>query len=346
MLAFLYNSAYIVRKIETAGFYERRLKSMKVIVIDRYGDAQELHEAELPMPTIGADEVLVKMVATSVNPIDWRTRMGRSRAGWNFPIVLGWDVSGVITTVGTSVQQFKVGDAVIARPDTSADATRGSYAEYVAVKADKLALKPANISFEEGAAIPLSGTVAYQVIVKQLAVGKDDKILVQGGAGGVGLFAVQIAKAQGAYVATTASAENHDLLRSLGADEVIDYHQIKYTDVLHDYDAVFDTTDDIENGLAILKPTGHLVSIAGQPTFAEQSGHPSAKHWWLHPNGQDLAAVAELVAAGQVKVVIDSKYPLTTEGLRAAHLRSESHHAHGKIVITIADPPKLNNTAM
>lgn len=306
---------------------------MKAIVIDRFGDAQELHEAELPVPTIGPDEVLVKMVATSVNPIDWRTRNG-TRSGRGFPLVLGTDVSGVITKVGSNVRQFKVGDAVIARPDNP-----GTYAEYVAVREDKLALKPAAISFEEGAAIPLAGTIAYQVIVQQLAVGKDDKVLVQGGAGGVGLFAVQIAKARGAYVATTASAENHALLRSLGADEVIDYHQTKYTDVLHDYDGVFDTVDDIDNGLSILKPAGHLISIAGQPTAAQQNGRPSAKHWRMHPNGKDTAAVAELVAEGQVKVIIDSEYPLTTEGLRAAHLRSESHHAHGKIVITIADPP-------
>lgn len=304
---------------------------MKAIVIDRFGDAQELHEAEIPVPTIDSDEVLVKMVATSVNPIDWRTRNGM-RAGRFFPLVLGTDVSGVITEVGSNVRQFKVGDAVIARPDSP-----GSYAEYVAVREDKLALKPANISFEEGAAIPLAGTIAYQVIVQQLAVSKGDKVLVQGGAGGVGLFAIQIAKVRGAYVATTASAENRALLRSLGADEVIDYHQTKYTDVLHDYDGVFDTIDDIDNGLSILKPAGHLISIAGQPTAAQQNGRPSAKHWRMHPNGKDTAAVAELVAEGKVKVIIDSEYPLTTEGLRADHLRSESHHAHGKIVITIAD---------
>lgn len=181
--------------------------------------------------------------------------------------------------------------------------------------------------------------MAYQVIVNQLAVGKGDRVLIQGGAGGVGLYAIQIAKAQGAYVATTASAANHDLLRAIGADEVIDYHQTKFTDVLHDYDAVFDTTDDIENGLAILKPTGRLISIVGRPTATQQNGHPSAKHWWLHPNGRDLSAVAELVSDGKVKVIIDSEYPLTTAGLREAHIRSESHHAHGKIVITIADPP-------
>lgn len=306
---------------------------MKAIVIDRFGNAQELHEAEIPVPRIDSDEVLVKMVATSVNPIDWRTRNG-TRAGWGFPLLLGMDVSGVISQVGSNVHRFKVGDAVIARPDN-----RGTYAEYVAVREDKLALKPATISFEEGAAIPLAGTIAYQVIVQQLAVGKGDKVLVQGGAGGVGLFAIQIAKARGAYVATTASTENHALLRSLGADEVIDYHQTKYTDVLHDYDGVFDTMDDIDNGLKILKPTGRLISIAGQPSFAQQNGHPSARHWRMHPNGQDTAAVAELVATGKVKVIIDSEYPLTTAGLRAAHIRSESHHAHGKIVINIAEPP-------
>lgn len=312
---------------------------MKAIVIDRYGDAQELHEATLPVPTISSDEVLVQMKATSVNPIDWRARTGMMGSyGWTFPVVLGWDVAGLITEVGSAVKDYKVGDAVFARPDTSSDGTRGAYAEYVAVKEDKLARKPDNISFEEAAAIPLAGTTAYQVIVEQLKVQSGEKVLVQGGAGGVGMYAIQIAKSIGAYVATTASAESRDLLLSLGVDEVIDYHQTKITDVLHDYDAVFDTIDAIDDGLAILKSSGRLVTIVGRPTREQQSGHPSAKHWWLHPNGRDLAAVGELVSSGAVKVVIDSEYPLTTEGLRAAHERSESHHAHGKIVITAGVP--------
>ncbi|MTV81456.1 NADP-dependent oxidoreductase [Secundilactobacillus folii] len=305
---------------------------MKAIVIDRYGSAQELHEAELPVPQIGADEVLVQTKATSVNPIDWRTRSGQAGRSWDFPVVLGWDVAGVITQIGAQVKRFKVGDAVFARPDTS---SRGAYAEYVAVKEDKLAFKPDNISFDEAAAIPLAGTTAYQVIVEQLKVGEGDKVLVQGGAGGVGLFAVQIAKSRGAYVATTASAESRDLLLSLGVDEVIDYHQFKVADVLQNFDAVFDTTGAFEDGLAILKPDGLLVTIVGRPTPAQQSGHPAARHWWLHPSGEDLAEVGKLVASGAVKVVIDSKFPLTTEGLRAAHERSESRHAHGKIVITV-----------
>lgn len=307
---------------------------MKAIVIDRFGSAQELHEAELPVPQMNDDEVLIQMKATSVNPIDWRTRSGQMGRSWTFPVVLGWDVAGIIVDEGAQVTDFKVGDAVLARPETSTDGTRGTYAEYVAVKEDQLVLKPANLSFEEAAAIPLAGTTAYQVIVDQLKVRAGDKVLVQGGAGGVGLFAVQIAKSRGAYVATTASAESRELLRSLGVDDVIDYHQQQITAVLHDFDAVFDTINAIEDGLAILKPDGLLVSIAGRPTAAQQVGHPAAKHWWLHPNGQDLAEVTQLVADGAVKVVIDSQYPLTTEGLRAAHERSESHHAHGKIVIT------------
>lgn len=304
---------------------------MKAIVIDRYGSAQELHEMTLPVPEIKADEVLVKVAATSVNPIDWRTRTGQMRRdGQQFPLVLGWDVAGVISAVGAAVRHFQVGDAVFARSDHA-----GANAQYVAIKADKLAMKPGNLSFVQAAAVPLAGMTAFQVIIDQLQVVPGDRVLIQAGAGGVGLFAIQIAKAQGAYVITTASEANREMLLRLGADEVIDYHQTQITAAVHDLDAVFDTTNEIEDGLAVLKPTGMLVSIAGRPTVAQQTGQPSATHWWLHPSGKTLTQLGQLIAVHQVQVVIDSQYPFTTAGVRAAHERSESHHAHGKIVIVV-----------
>ncbi len=310
---------------------------MKAIVIDRYGSPDELHEAEIPVPKPAQDEILIKTKATSINPIDWKTRRGylQEKFPWKFPIVLGWDISGVITKVGSAVQDFKVGDEVFARPDMYPDGTRGTYAEYAAVKADKLALKPDKLSFEEAAAVPLAGLTAWQVIVDQLKVTSGDKVLIQAGAGGVGMFAIQIAKHLGAYVATTASRQSTQALKDLGADEVIDYHENKITDILHDYDAVFDTIDQITEGLAVLKPTGKLVTIAGAPTKAQQTGHPRASDWWLQTNGAELKQLAKLATNGELKVVIDSIFPLSTAGLRSAHERSESNHAHGKIVIKV-----------
>lgn len=312
---------------------------MKAIVIENYGEPAELVEKDLPVPQPAADEVLVQIKATSVNPIDWKVRRGymKSQSSWEFPVVLGWDLAGVITKVGTNVHDFQVGDEVFARPDgpyLNGDGTRGTYAEYAVVKANQLVLKPAQLSFAEAAAIPLAGLTAWQVLVDRLHVQAGDKVLVQAGAGGVGMFAIQIAKHLGAYVATTASSENTEMLRQLGADEVIDYHQQEITAVLHDYDAVFDTIDQIPAGLAILKPTGRLVTIAGQPTEAQQVVHPSASNWLLQPNGTQLKQLAALVESGELKVVIDSSFPLTAAGLKAAHKLSENGHTHGKIVIT------------
>ncbi|WP_061993672.1 NADP-dependent oxidoreductase, partial [Fructobacillus ficulneus] len=214
------------------------------------------------------------------------------------------------------------------------DGTHGTYADYVLVKADKLVKKPATLSFNQAAALPLAGLTAWQVIVGQMNLQPGEKILVQAGAGGVGLFAIQIAHHLGAYVATTASPANHDLLKSLGADEVIDYHQGPIIDFLHDYDAVFDTINQIPAGMAILKPTGRLVSIVAAPTEADQAISPArASFWRLKSNGQDLQKLTDLVEEGAIKIVIDSVFPLTVEGVRQAQTKSEDGHTHGKIVL-------------
>lgn len=311
---------------------------MRVAQINAYGDAQALAIGELTVPTIAADEVLIENYATSINPIDWKARQGMLKGmfNWQFPVVLGWDVAGIITAVGSAVTDFKVGDQVFARPDIEQDGTRGSYAEFVAVKADKVAYKPNNIDFATAAAVPLTGMTALQML-RQLQVGPGSKVLIQAGAGGVGLFAIQLAKLMGAYVATTASKQNAEYLTHLGADEVIDYHTTDIKAVLHDYDAVLDATNAIDDGLAILKPTGRLVTIAGRPTEAQQAGPQTVTAGWLEPNGIDLAYLGELLAADQLEVCLDSEYPFTTAGVRAAHLRSESHHARGKIIIKIHD---------
>lgn len=203
------------------------------------------------------------------------------------------------------------------------------------MKADKLALKPENVSFAEAAAVPLAGLTALQML-QQLQVSAGKKVLIQAGAGGVGIYAIQLAKKMGAYVATTASQANHDFVVGLGADEVIDYHTTNIQDVLADYDAVFDMVGDVDNGLAILKPGGHFVTISATLT-PEQKATPdkTVREGWLQPNGQDFAVLGADMASGNLKIVVDSVYPLTTEGIQAAHERSETHHARGKIVVQI-----------
>jgi NADPH:quinone reductase-like Zn-dependent oxidoreductase len=310
---------------------------MKAVVINEYGPIENLHVEELPVPEIAEDEVLIENYATSINPIDWKARQGMLKPmfNWNFPVVLGWDAAGVVTKVGAKVTKFKKGDEVFARPDIYKDGRRGTYAEYVAAKEDKVALKPKVLSFGTAAAIPLAGLTAWQVVKDRLHVKAGEKVLVQAGAGGVGLFAIQMAKYLGAYVATTAGAGSRDLLLGLGADEVIDYHTTKIEDVLHDYDAVFDTVNAIDEGLKILKPAGRLVTIAGHPTTEQKNASQAVSDWWLQPNGAQLSELGALAAQGKIKVVTDSTFDLSTNGLQAAHKRSESHHAHGKIVIKI-----------
>ena len=313
---------------------------MKAIVIDHYGSPQELHKSDIPVPQIKEDEVLVKMKATSVNPVDWKIRLGflKNKSNPKFPIVLGWDVSGVIVKVGSQVDNFKVGDKVFGVPDRYPDGKLGTYTQYTKIKADKLALIPSKLSFEQAAAIPLAGLTAWQVVVDRLKVKAGDKILIQAGAGGVGMFAIQIAKHLGAYVATTASPQNEQLLKKLGADKVINYHKYSIDEVLHDYDAVFDTINQISRGLKILKPTGKLVTIFGTngPTKDQQNGHPSASTWWLQTNGKELKQLAKLVDNNELQVVIDSTFPLTTEGVRSAQRKSETNRSRGKIIIKIS----------
>ncbi|MBZ5955183.1 NADP-dependent oxidoreductase [Leuconostoc gasicomitatum] len=310
---------------------------MKAAVIHQYGDSSQLEVSDIAVPAIKADEVLVENMATSINPIDYKARQGllQGMFQWQFPVVLGWDIAGRIIAVGDDVHDFHVGDAIFARPDIDPIGKNGTYAEYTAVKADKLARKPDNISFEAAAAVPLAGLTALQML-RQLQVKAGQKVLIQAGAGGVGIYAIQLAKKLGAYVATTASQSNRDFVTSLGADRVIDYHQETIAEVLSDYDAVFDMVGDIDNGIAILKPGGHFVTISATLTEAQkQTANKTVSEGWLETNGQDLAILADAITDGTLEIVVDSVYPLTTDGIRAAHERSETHHARGRIVVKV-----------
>ncbi|MDN6385931.1 MAG: NADP-dependent oxidoreductase [Alkalibacterium sp.] len=309
---------------------------MKAIVIEQYGEANELVEKELPIPEIKSNQVLIEMHATSINPIDWKIRTGyfSENMPFEFPLILGWDAAGVVSKVGSDVTKFKEGDEVFARPAMA----NGTYAEYVAVDESLVALKPENVSYNDAASVPLAGLTAWQSLLDFGKIKSGDKVLIHAGAGGVGSLGIQIAKHFGAYVYSTASGKNEDYLKQLGVDEFINYKTTDFTDVVKDADLVVDTMggDILEKSLDVVKDGGKLVSISGQPNAEKAAKRDiETKALWLDPNGKQLAEMGELMSKGIIKAQIGHKLPLTKEGLREAHKISETHHAKCKIVIEI-----------
>lgn len=310
---------------------------MKAIVIDQYGDENELKERDLEIPEIENDEVLIELHAAAINPIDWKLRYGylKEKLSLEFPIVLGWDAAGVVKKVGGNLNSFKKGDRVFVRPELT---NRGTYAEYTTAKEKLIAKIPDNISFKEAAAVPLAGLTAYQCLTDVSKLDSGEKVLVHAGAGGVGSFAIQIAKNIGAYVATTASTKNLEFLQSIGADEVIDYTEADFSDVLADYDLVVDTLggEIQDKSFEVLKEGGRLVSIVGDPDQkkAKKFGVEAKSHW-LVPDGKELKTLAEMMENKNLKPVVGTVFPFSEKGLKEAHQLSETHHARGKIVIEI-----------
>lgn len=238
------------------------MTTTKAVVINQYGGKEQLTDATVTLPELSAHQVLVKVKATSVNPIDWKLREGylQQMMPWEFPIILGWDVAGIIEEVGSQVSDWKVGDWVAARPDT----TRfGTYAEHTIVDDHLLAKLPEEVSFKDAGALPLAGLTAYQALFTHGKLQAGQKVLIHAGAGGVGTYAIQLAKEAGAYVITTASPKNHQLLKELGADEVIDYHTTDFETTLSEIDLVLDTmAGEVQRkSITVLKPEGRLISI-------------------------------------------------------------------------------------
>jgi len=310
---------------------------LKAIAIKQYGGKEQLKEINIPKPTPKEKQVIVKLHATSINPIDWKLREGYLKAmmPFEFPIILGWDVAGIVEEVGDHVQDFKVGDRVFARPETT---NRGTYAEYTIVDTHLLAKIPDNISFGEAACVPLACLTAWQCLFDFGNIQKGDKVLIHAGAGGVGTFAIQLAKNVGAYVAATAGKHNVEFLKSLGADEVIDYKKQDFEKVLTEFDFVLDSLggENQEKSFTVLKEGGKLASIVSEPNQekAKQKNIKSG-NVWLVPNGQQLEKIANLLGQNKLRVIIGHKFPFSEEGIKEAHALSESHHAKGKIVIQI-----------
>jgi NADPH:quinone reductase-like Zn-dependent oxidoreductase len=309
---------------------------MKAVQINDFGDRSVLElNDNVEIPTPASNEVLIKVKSASVNPVDWKIREGYLQPMLNhaLPLTLGWDVSGEVASVGDQVSDLKVGDAVYSRPDI---AKNGSYAEYITVVADEVAIKPKSLSWQEAAGVPLAALTAWQSLYEIAKLEAGERALIHAGSGAVGQFAIQLAKLRGAYVYTTTSSKNTDLVLGLGADEAIDYHKEDFSE-LKDIDVVFDTIggDTQANSWKTLKKGGRLVSIVENPDEAIAAEHGvTGTFCFVQPNVEQLNKLAEFADMGQLKVSIDSQFGL--DKVAEAHERSETGRAQGKIIINVS----------
>jgi NADPH:quinone reductase-like Zn-dependent oxidoreductase len=310
--------------------------TMTAVRIHEFGGRDVLKVEQAPRPSPGTGEMLVRVHVAGVNPVDWKVRQSGGRMlNVKLPFTLGYDVSGVVEEMGEGVSQFKAGDEVFAYLSLSRG---GGYAEYAIVKFDEAAKKPKNVSHVEAAGVPLAALTAWQALFDTADLKEGQTALVHAGAGGVGVFAVQLAKWKGARVIATASKENHDFLKQLGVDEVIDYKSQKFADVVKDVDVVLDsvggqtTTDSFK----VLKKGGILVSIVGPPSrkAADEAGVRAAAIL-VKPSGEQLAQIAELIGEGKVKPVVGHVFPLAE--VAKAHEQSETGHTRGKIVLRVVE---------
>ncbi len=331
---------------------------MKAWAIKEYGDNSKVQLLELPKPTPGSDEVLIQVRAASINPVDFKIRDGKLKLvlPYDFPLILGNDCSGVVVETGSQVTRFKVGDEVYARPHKD---RIGTLAEFIAAKETAVALKPKNISFQQAAGVPLVGLTSWQALFDRGNLRPGNKVFIPAGSGGVGSFAIQLAKHFGAYVATNTSTKNIDLVESFGADHVIDYKTEDFAASLSGFDLVFDTMggETQKKAFGILKPDGHLISIVGPPTwdFMQRSGagpllqvaggilglttHLRARIHRTHyeflfmlPDGDCLEKIGALIEAGKILPVVDRVFPF--EEAKEALSYVESGRARGKVIVS------------
>jgi len=309
---------------------------MRAVRIHQYGDPTEMNLEKISIPEPGEGEVLIKVFAAGVNPIDWKIREGylAEIIPHTLPLTLGWDFAGEIASLGKNVGKWSIGDAVYARPDFS---NNGAYAEYIVVSEDEIAAKPKTLSWKKSAAVPLVTLTAWQALKDIGAVKQGDRVLIHAGAGGVGIAAIQLAKQVGAIVYTTSSSKNIEFLKELGADEVIDYTQEDFSK-LENLDIVFDTMggEVLEKSWSTLKKGASLISIAEVPNekLATKYG-VHASFCFVQANSGQLSEISNLIDSGNIKVEIDSVFRL--EDIAKAHEKSESGHTRGKIVIQMQE---------
>lgn len=315
---------------------------MKAITLAAAGPAANLNHTTLPIPEIKGNEVLVKVSAISVNPIDVKARANEGVLNWVFgeerPVILGWDISGEITESAEQVSDFKIGDEVFGMVNFFGNGK--AYAEYVAVPADQLALKPSVISHQEAAAATLAALTAWQVLVNQAKISKGQRVLIHAASGGVGHYAVQIARHFGAFVIGTSSAANRDFVLSLGADEHIDYTSVRFEEVLSEVDFVLDTMEGetLTRSIDIVKPGGSIISI---PTgnFVQSDLDKARDHqvnlsgYLVQSSGTDMKLLADLLEKGIIKSHVSQTFDF--KDMDQAHLAVETGKTKGKIVVNL-----------
>ena len=332
---------------------------MKAFIVDRYGKTETMRLGDMPKPLLGDDDVLIEVHAAGVNLLDLKIKSGEFKLilPYRMPLVLGHDVAGIVVQVGSRVRQFNIGDEVYARVP---DHRIGTFAEFIAVNESDVAPKPGNLTMEEAASIPLVGLTAWQALVEKAHLKKGQNVFIQAGSGGVGSFAIQLAKHMGATVATTTSSANAKLVKSLGADVVIDYRKDDFENVLQDYDLVMHSqnAEALEKSLRVLKPGGNLISISGppDPAFAKGIEAPwfvvliarllssgvrrkAARRdqgyafLFMRSNGPQLREITRLVEAGVIRPVMDRVFPFESVSEALAYV--EAGHARGKVVVKV-----------
>jgi NADPH:quinone reductase-like Zn-dependent oxidoreductase len=330
---------------------------MKALVLKRYGGVDSLAFADVPRPTIKPDEILVHVHAAGLNPIDYMIPQGSFKPILKFelPATMGSDLAGVVVEVGSRVNRFKVGDAVFA---SLFDLGTGSLAEYAAVPERAAAHKPANLDFVQAASIPMVGLTSWQAFNERAQLKPGQKVFIPAGSGGIGSFAIQLAKQLGAKVGTTTSTANVELVRSLGADEVVDYKKQEFENILSGYDAVLGTVrgDGLESALKIVKPGSSVVSLVGPPdaAFARARGmnflmkfvfgllsrkiirlaqkrNSRYSFMFVRPDGRQLGKIGEMLESSRIRPVIDKVFPFTNAKEGLAYL--EQGRAKGKVVV-------------
>jgi NADPH:quinone reductase-like Zn-dependent oxidoreductase len=311
------------------------VQTMKAVRIHQYGGADVLIYEDAPRPQPAAGEVLVRVHAAGVNPFDWKVREGymKSLLPLTLPIIPGWDVSGTVEATGPAVTRFKKGDAVYGNPSA---ARNGAYAEFIAVKESEITAKPASIDHVQAAGVPVAASTAWQALFDVAGLTAGQRILIHAASGGVGGSAVQLAKWKGAYVIGTASQANLDYVRSLGADEVIDYRAQRFEEIVRDVDVVLDTLGGAtqDKSFQVLKKGGILVSTVQPPNQEEAKRRGvRAQNMVNHSSADLLAQIAHLIDAGRFKANVETVLPLS-EARKAQEL-SQSGHTRGKIVLKV-----------
>jgi NADPH:quinone reductase-like Zn-dependent oxidoreductase len=312
------------------------METMKAIRVHEYGGPEVLRYEEAPRPEPGPGEVLVRIRAAGVNPVDWKVREGHRREAlaYRMPFVPGWDVSGVVEAIGPNVTLLTKGDEVYGYPSV---VRNGAYAEYAVVPEAELALKPRSIDHVLAASVPIAALTAWQGLFDAGGLRTDQKVLIHGGAGGVGSFAVQLARWKGAFIVATASGRNQEFLRNLGADLTIDYEKTRFDRLVCDADVVFDTigNETLQRSWKVLKKGGVLVSTVEEPSAEKAAAHGvRAVLVSTRADTAELAEIAKLVDARMVRPIVEAVFPLN-EARRAQEL-SQTGHARGKIVLEVA----------